>query len=157
MLRSVFLCSSLRALALSACLLGLSACSEMSTVSPGRGVEREIGPLAKVYPQGASARMDRHGLWRGMEGEKVVWEVRYTRGVPTGPYREWNEAGELVATWPYDWDGKLTSWARWFDGTEPSFKHEFKEEAAQPAFDPIGDADGFRQWAEAQAASLPQG
>lgn len=127
-------------------VLLISACAPVpEQVTPGRGAERETGPLAKVYPKGSEARMDRHGLWRGMNGEQVVWEVRYTRGLPTGPYREWNSAGELVATWPYNWEGKIEGWARWFENGQAAFKMEIAPET-QPDFDPLGNGAALQAW-----------
>jgi hypothetical protein len=108
--------------------------------------------MAKVYPSGEKSRMDRHGLWRGLEGDRVVWEVRYTRGVPTGPYREWNADGEMIATWPYNWDGHIDGWARWFEDGEPVFKLEISPDAPPP-LEVIGDASGFRTWAESLSQS----
>lgn len=111
----------------------------------------ERGPEAKVFPSGDEPRVDRHGLWRGLDADgHRVWEVRYTRGVPTGPYRQWDSQGELIATWPYTWDGEVEGWARWFEGGEPAFKFKFGEETARPDFDPIGNAERFRVWAESQ-------
>lgn len=118
--------------------LFLSACGPaLETVQPGRGAEREVGPLARVYPAGEDSRMDRHGLWRGFNGDQMVWEVRYTRGLPTGPYRSWNENGELTATWPYNWDGEIDGWARWFENGNPGFKRKLSS-ASAPAGDWIG-------------------
>lgn len=124
----------------------LAACSSApETVRPGRGAEAETGPMEKVYPSGEASRIDRHGLWRGMDGERVVWEVRYTRGVPTGPYRQWNEDGEMIATWPYNWDGEIEGWARWFDEGEMDGKIEITEEN-RPSFDAIGKASALKDW-----------
>lgn len=122
----------------------LAGCGEPTTVAPGRGVARERGPMAKVYPSGEEARVDRHGMWRGLEGDRVVWELRYTRGVPTGPYREWNGEGELIATWPYNWEGQIEGWARWYENGEPGFKMELTP-GQEPEFDPIGKAGEFKQ------------
>jgi hypothetical protein len=127
-------------------LLFLSACGSINeTVEPGRGSEKEIGPMATIYPSGNESRIDRHGLWRGMNGEQIVWEVRYTRGVPTGPYREWNEKGDLIATWPYNWDGEIEGWARWFEAGEPGFKKEILLET-QPNFDAVGKNAELQTW-----------
>lgn len=125
----------------------LTACSDLHTVEPGRGAEREVGPMAKVFPSGEPAHMDRHGLWRGMDGERVVWEVRYTRGLPTGPYREWDAEGNLSATWPFTWEGQMEGWARWFEDGEPGFKIEVQPGEA-PDFDPIGRAMELREYFE---------
>jgi hypothetical protein len=127
------------------CLLVAGCGSSLESVTPGRGALAEIGPMAKVYPKGEAARVDRHGLWRGMNGDQVVWEVRYTRGVPTGPYREWNAAGELIATWPYNWEGEIEGWARWFENGKPAFKAEINP-LLQPEFDTIGDAGALKEW-----------
>jgi hypothetical protein len=121
-------------------------------VAPGRGAAVERGPIAKVYPSGEEARMDRHGLWRGMNDGQVMWEVQYTRGYPTGPYRQWNAEGEMTATWPYNWDGEIEGWARWFENGETLFKLEITPES-QPDFDPIGQANAFRVWAEEEVKS----
>ncbi len=132
-------------------LLLLTACgSAPETVTPGRGVEKEVGAMAKVYPTGEEARIDRHGLWRGMDGNQVVWEVRYTRGVPTGPYREWNAEGELIATWPYNWEGQIEGWARWFTAGEPDGKMLISLENP-PDFEVIGQSQAFKVWMAAQA------
>lgn len=132
-------------------VLWLAGCGKMETVSPGRGVEREEGNVATVYPSGEDPREDvRHGLWRGMEGDRRVWEVRYTRGVPAGPYREWNAEGEMIATWPYDWEGRIAGWARWFEDGEPVFKLEMDPENP-PDFDPLGRAGDLLEWGRAQA------
>lgn len=101
--------------------------------------------MAKIYPAGEKPRVDRHGLWRGLHGDQVVWEVRYTRGNPTGPYREWNEDGELIATWPYNWEGEIEGWARWYDSGEPGFKKEVLMDE-NPDFDVIGRHTDFKQW-----------
>jgi hypothetical protein len=101
--------------------------------------------MAKVYPIGEAARVDRHGMWRGMEGNRVVWEVRYTRGIPTGPYREWNQEGEMIATWPYNWDGEIEGWVRFFENGEPGFKVELTPDL-ELEMDPIGKAADFREW-----------
>lgn len=139
--------------ALSLCLLGLlSGCGRTETVAPGRGVDHETGPMAKVYPSGEPSRNARHGLWRGMDGERVAWEVRYTRGLPAGPYREWNAEGDLSATWPYNWNGKIEGWARWFQDGDPLFKLEISPDQ-QPKFDPIGRADDLLEWARKQSES----
>lgn len=130
------------------CFLLMAACgSAPETVRPGRGAEIEVGPMAKIYPLGEAARTDRHGLWRGMNGDQTVWEVRYTRGVPTGPYREWNSEGELVATWPYDWEGRISGWARWFLEGKPDVKMEITPEMA-PDFDVVGHAAGLKEWVQ---------
>lgn len=105
----------------------------------------ERGPMAKVHPKGEAARVDRHGMWRGLDGDRVLWEVRYTRGVPTGPYREWNGDGGLIATWPYNWEGKIEGWVRFFENGEPGFKVEMTPDV-EPEMDPIGKAADFRQW-----------
>lgn len=125
----------------------MPGCAEVETVSPGRGAEREVGSMATVYPSDGEPRRARHGRWRGMEGERVVWEVRYTRGVPTGPYREWNDSGELIATWPHNWEGGIEGWARWFENGEPVFKVELSPESP-PDFDPVGRAERLREWAQ---------
>lgn len=126
----------------------LAGCARESELVPGRGAAMERGPVAKVYPAGEPAREDRHGLWRGVDAEGgTVWEVQFTRGLPTGPYREWNGAGDLIATWPYNWDGKIEGWARWFENGEPVFKRELTSEE-EPGFDPIGRAEDLRTWAE---------
>ncbi len=103
--------------------------------------------MAKVYPKGDEPRMDRHGMWQGLEGDRVVWEVRYTRGVPTGPYREWNEEGEMIATWPYNWEGQIEGWARWYEKEDPGFKIELTPEQ-EFDLDPIGKAVEFRELLE---------
>ncbi|MDF3127804.1 hypothetical protein P0Y35_01210 [Kiritimatiellaeota bacterium B1221] len=141
----------MRAPFLSAVLvLLLSACgSALETVTPGRGVEKEVGLMAKVYPSGKDARVDRHGLWRGMNADQVVWEVRYTRGLPTGPYREWNAEGELIATWPYNWEGEIEGWARWFTEGAPDGKILLSLEN-QPDIEVIGRAQAFKNWMVAQ-------
>lgn len=126
-------------------LLSAGCGSSLETVLPGRGAEKEVGPMTRVYPAGEAPRVERHGLWRGVNGDQRVWELRYTRGLPTGPYREWNAAGELVATWPYTWEGRLTGWARWFENGEPAFKAQI-DEAQQPPFDPVGRGDALQQW-----------
>mgnify|MGYP006310977485 CR=1 FL=1 len=128
-----------------------TACGrDSATVDAARGAAVETGPMARVFPSGGPAREDRHGLWKGLDGEgRPRWEVRYIRGRPTGPYREWNEAGDLVATWPYNWDGEMDGMARWFEDGEPVFKFRMDPEQP-PGFDPIGDADGLRAWAESQ-------
>ncbi len=123
----------------------LSACADRDEVRPGRGAEVEVGPTATIFPSGKEPREDRHGLWRGMEGERVVWEVRYTRGVPTGPYREWDASGNLRATWPYNWDGEIVGWARWYEAGEATTKYELTQES-QPESDVIGKADAFESW-----------
>lgn len=135
-------------------LVFLTSCAKQEVIEPGRGAAKEEGPQAKVYPVDAEARIDRHGLWRGKEGERTVWEVRYTRGVPTGPYREWDEQGNLRATWPYNWEGKIEGWARWYEAGEPSFKLNLAE--TQPDFDPIGQADQLETWAKALEQSLTE-
>ena len=134
---------------LSLVLLLLTSCAEQKEVSPGRGVEREVGPFATIYPSGEELREDRHGLWRGMDEERKVWDVRYTRGVPTGPYREWDADGNLRATWPYNWDGAIVGWARWYENGEPTTKIELKVDT-QPDTDVIGKADLFEAWVLAQ-------
>ena len=133
-------------------LIFLTACTEQKTVSPGRGVEREVGPVAKIYPAGEEPRIDRHGLWRGINGDRVVWEVRYIRGLPTGAYRQWNSDGELIATWPYSWEGIPEKWARWYHNEQPEFKWRVKEQIELP-FDPIGRAGDFKAWCEKQPAN----
>ena len=100
--------------------------------------------MARVYPAGEPPRMDRHGRWRGLTGDRVVWEVQYTRGNPTGPYREWNEAGELMATWPYNWEGEIDGWVRWFEGGEPVAKVEV-DPKTPIRIQSIGNAAGLRQ------------
>jgi len=137
--------------------LFLAACGgqEPVSVSPGRGVAaRETGPVARVFPSGEEPRDARHGLWRGVDEEGGLrWEVRYTRGNPAGPYREWDEQGRMTATWSYNWDGVLTGWLRWFeeDGT-PGFKFELTENV-MPDFDPIGRAAELKAWAQSFAES----
>lgn len=141
-----------RLLTLSCCLLLTAACTpEVKTVRPGRGgAEMERGPEVIVHPKGADPLVARHGLWQGLDAqENRCWEVRYTRGHPTGAYREWNAEGDMVATWPYNWDGQVEGWARWFENGEPVYKREISAET-QPDFDPIGSAAAFREWAEAQ-------
>lgn len=131
-------------------LILLAGCSEMSK-DIGRGAALERGPLAKVWPKGATARVERHGRWRGMDpGDRLVWEQRYTRGLPTGPYRQWNAEGQLIATWPYNWDGKIEGWALWYENGVEVFKKEIQPDA-QPDFDPIGQAARLRRWAEGLA------
>jgi len=103
--------------------------------------------MATIYPSGEESRIDRHGLWRGMNGDQVVWEVRYTRGVPTGPYREWNADGELIATWPYNWNGEIEGWARWFESGEPAFKKEVTAEDP-PDIPVVGNQSYLRNWLE---------
>lgn len=132
-------------------ILLLTGCADSKTVTPGRGVEREVGTMARVYPSGEASRVDRHGLWRGMTGDQVVWEVRYTRGVPTGPYRQWDENGNLQATWPYNWEGEIVGWARWYENGEPTTKFELTEDL-QPEGDVIGRADVFEAWVLQQPA-----
>lgn len=129
------------------CLLAcvvFAGCNDLATVEPGRGVALERGPMVKVYPKGDEPLMDRHGMWQGLEGDRVVWEVRYTRGVPTGPYREWNEEGEMIATWPYNWEGQIEGWARWYENGEPGFKMELTTDQ-EFDLDPIGKAVEFRE------------
>jgi hypothetical protein len=126
-------------------LVLLTACSEPNTVTPGRGAEKEVGRKAKVHPSGEEPRVDRHGLWKGMNGDQRMWEVRYTRGNPTGPYREWNEKGELIATWPYNWDGQIEGWVRFYENGEPIDKFEIIPED-DIGFDPIGQAAVFLEW-----------
>lgn len=128
----------------------LSGCAKVVTVAPGRGAEQEVGPVAVVYPSGEPAREARHGVWRGMTGDRRVWEVRYTRGVPVGPYREWSEDGQMTATWPYNRDGMIEGWARWFENGEPGLKMEISAEQG-PAFDPIGDSVRLAEWVKSQA------
>ncbi|WFB34770.1 hypothetical protein P3T73_11425 [Kiritimatiellota bacterium B12222] len=127
-------------------LLWTGCGSEIETITPGRGAEKEVGPMANIHPSGESPRIDRHGVWRGMNGEQMVWELRYTRGIPTGPYREWNEDGVMIATWPYTWDGKISGWLRWFDASGPVAKYEVKEPIQLP-FDPVGASSMLREWA----------
>lgn len=130
-----------------------TACGgRMETVSPGRGMSvEERGPVAKVHPAGRDPVEARHGLWRGFDEHGTRrWEVRYTRGNPAGPYREWDANGGLFATWSYDWDGNLTGWLRWFDDGEPGFKHQLSEDT-RPDFDPIGRGTDLLEWAKAQS------
>jgi len=135
------------------CLL-FTACGRVETesVRPGRGAAAlETGPVARVYPRGEEARSDRHGLWRGLDAEgRRRWEVRYTRGHPAGPYREWDGQGRMTATWSYNWEGELTGWLRWFeeDGS-PGFKFQLDDEL-RPDFDPIGRAEDLKAWAGAR-------
>lgn len=106
--------------------------------------------MVRVFPSGRESVEARHGRWRGLDASgRRVWEVRYTRGNPSGPYREWNAEGVMIATWPYDWDGNLVAWLRWFeeDGT-PGFKFQMRGE--QPDFDPIGQAERLKAWAKTQ-------
>lgn len=102
--------------------------------------------MARISPKGEESRQDRHGLWQGLNGDQVIWEVRYVRGVPSGPYREWNAAGDLIATWPYDWDGQLSGWIRWYADGAPSGKVQVSELSVLPEFDPIGRAGDLEQW-----------
>ena len=136
--------------------LFLAACAEVQTVSPGRGVEREEGPIAKVFPSGQEPREDRHGLWRGMDGDHIRWEVRYVRGLPSGPYREWNIEGDLIATWPYNWEGNIEGWMRWYENGESSEKGELTLEMPQPPFDPIGRASELQKWFESRPEPTPE-
>lgn len=129
-----------------AALVLLSGCRPvLETEQPGRAAEREVGPVAEIYPRGEPSRRDRHGLWRGMDGDRMIWEVRYTRGVPTGPYREWNARGELIATWPYNWDGEIDGWVRWFTDGQPDGKIQLSP-GEGPETDMIGNAAGFKIW-----------
>ncbi|GEM_PF-1101199 len=141
----------MRLLAFILVLLLLSGCGRMSQVEPGRAAVREEGRIARVYPSGEAAREERHGRWRGLrEDGSRAWELHYTRGNPSGPYREWDEAGSLRATWSYDWDGNFQGWARWYDDFgQEIYKMKFEEEGPRPDFDPIGNASGLRSWAEA--------
>ena len=125
--------------------------SEPHTVSPGRGVAvTEQGTKARVYPRGGTPETRRHGLWQGIDAEgNLRWEVRYTRGNPSGPYREWDATGQMIATWPYDWDGNLTGWLRWYDDAGESYKFQISE-THLPDFDPIGRAADLKQWAKRQ-------
>jgi hypothetical protein len=132
------------------CLL-LSACAtDVKTVKPGRGpAALERGPEAKVYPAHQAPHVTRHGLWQGLdEAGKRRWELRYTRGLPSGPYREWDSQGRMTATWSYNWQGQLEGWARWFENGKPVYKRELTPDT-QPGFDPVGYAAALREWAEA--------
>lgn len=129
----------------------LTACGQPNQVSrwPGRGVaEREEGPMARVFPSGGDPVEARHGLWRGLdEQHRRRWEVRYTRGNPSGPYREWDGEGRLVATWAYDWDGNLMGALRGF-ASDGSLREAWELDPANPPdFDPIGRAADFLEWA----------
>jgi hypothetical protein len=123
----------------------LAACGgREETVRPGRGVAaEERGPVARVFPAGREAVEARHGIWRGYDEDgRRRWEVRYTRGNPAGPYREWDADGALVAEWSYDWDGHLTGRLSWADGFEVELTDEL------PDFDVIGRSERLRAWAE---------
>lgn len=129
------------------CLLLFGCGGREEVVRPGRGVAvEERGPMVKVYPSGREAVEARHGLWRGFDAAGLRrWEVRYTRGNPSGAYREWDAEGDLLAEWSYSWDGGLTGWLRWTDGFKVQLGDEF------PDFDAIGRSDKLRIWAEARA------
>jgi len=124
-------------------MLMAGGCASREEVAPGRGAEMEVGAIATVFPSGSGSVRARHGLWRGMNGDQLVWEVRYTRGVPTGPYREWNEQGEMIATWPYNWDGLIEGQARWFEGDKQVYRREITVEEEMGA-EWIGKAAGLR-------------
>lgn len=129
-------------------LLLLSSCGGIdSIIEPGRGVDQESGPKALVYPAKESAREARHGLWRGERDGNRIWEVRYTRGIPTGAYRQWNDEGELIVTWPFNWQGEIEGWARWFEQGVAVEKIQITPEN-QPPFDPIGAEEQLKAWAE---------
>ncbi|MCC5843947.1 MAG: hypothetical protein JJU05_06825 [Verrucomicrobia bacterium] len=127
------------------CLLMTACGGREEIVRPGRGVSaEERGPVVRVYPAGREAVEARHGLWRGFDADgQRRWEVRYTRGNPSGAYREWDADGDLLAEWSYSWEGELTGWLRWTDG----FKFELAGEL--PDFDAIGRSETLRAWAEA--------
>ncbi len=132
----------------------LAACTR-TVEEPGRATPVERGPTAKVYPSDGPPRIERHGLWRGLcEKGSPRWEVRHTRGKPSGPYREWNERGQLRATWPYDWEGRIDGWARWYEEGHEVFKFNL-DPSHPPPFDPIGRADELRLWAETHPKHTP--
>lgn len=128
------------------CLLTAACGGRQETVRPGRGVAaEERGPMARVFPGGRESVQARHGLWRGFdEHGQRRWEVRYTRGNPSGAYREWDADGHLLVEWSYSWDGELTGWLRWTDG----FKYQLGE--ILPDFEVIGRSEILRTWAEAR-------
>lgn len=138
-------------LLLSLCLL-LAACGgREKIIRPGRGVSvEERGPMVRVFPAGRPAVEARHGLWRGVDDQgQRRWEVRYTRGHPSGAYREWDAEGQLLAEWTYSWEGELTGWLRWSDG----FK--FQLGGLRPDFEVIGRSEALRSWAKAQTEGTP--
>jgi len=136
--------------ALLLCLLAAACATDPKTVAPGRGIAHiERGPEAKVHPIGQAPALARHGLWQGFdETGKRRWELRHTRGLPSGPYREWDAQGRMVATWSYNWQGQLDGWARWYEAGKPVYKRKLSPET-QPDFDPVGYAAALREWAEA--------
>ncbi len=140
----------MKRLALLLAIFASGCATDVKTVSPGRGPARvERGPEAKVFPIGQEARIARHGVWKGFdETGKLRWELRYTRGLPSGPYREWDAQGRMVATWSYNWQGELDGWLRWFEDEKPVFKRKLAP-PVQPDFDPVGYAAALREWAEA--------
>lgn len=106
--------------------------------------------MVRVFPAGRPPVEARHGLWRGVDGQgRRRWEVRYTRGHPSGAYREWDAEGQLLAEWTYSWEGELTGWLRWADG----FKFQLGD--LRPDFEVIGRAEALRSWAEAQSEGTP--
>lgn len=133
-------------------LILLTACGlqEITIAFPRTVSVEERGSVAKIYPKGGEARVDRHGLWAGYDAEGVKrWEIRYTRGNPAGAYREWDAHSRLIAEWAYNWDGQLDGEALWYheDGEVKQRCTIFFDEK-QPDFDSLGESLALSVWCE---------